>query len=416
MGTIGTTKESEAEDNVSIRRCNSQEEAAAGQSQDRLFASDFVLATLSTFANAFTMQMLFVTLPLYVIKLGGSQAEAGLVSGIIAFTALLLRPFVGWLTDAWRRRPLILIGISGYGLASAVYLLAGSIPLLLLGRFVHGVGLCCYTTAANAYVADIAPLRRRAEAMGFFSAAQAVGLIIGPLVGFLLIGTFGFQYLFSLAAGLSLAAFLLSFFTQERRKKSGAKPQPWSPRTGIVSVESLPVAWMALCMGMAWGATSAFIAIFAHQRGLPNPGFYFMIQASALLVSRTIAGPLADRYGRSAVILPGIVLMAISLLMLPFTHDVPFFLVSGALFGFGFGIAQPATMALLIDRVQPERRGLAVGTYFTGYDSGICVGAILLGVVSQHWGFSALWLLAAACTLLGLIGLLTGRRRGIPAS
>ena len=106
--------------------------------------------------------------------------------------------------------------------------------------------------------------------------------------------------------------------------------------------------------------------------------------------------------------------MAISLLMLPFTHDVPCFLISAALFGFGFGIAQPATMALLIDRVRPERRGLAVGTYFTGYDIGISVGAILLGVVSQHWGFNAMWLLAAACTLLGLAGLLHKSTRWCP--
>jgi MFS family permease len=135
-----------------------------------------------------------------------------------------------------------------------------------------------------------------------------------------------------------------------------------------------------------------------------------MIQACALLVSRTTAGPLADRHGRAAVILPGIILMAMSLLMLPFTHDVPYFLISAALFGFGFGIAQPATMALLIDRVRPERRGLAVGTYFTGYDIGISIGAILLGVVSQHWGFGVMWPLAAACTLLGLAGLLADRR------
>ena len=406
------TKESGHDDSGSAHVGDSQDEAVVGHSKDRLFTSDFVLATLTTFANAFSMQMLFVTLPVYVINLGGSQAEAGLVSGIIAFTALLFRPFMGWLTDAWRRRPLVLIGTSCYGLASVVYLLAGSIPFLLLGRFVHGVGLCCYTTAANAYVADIAPLRRRGEAMGLFSAAQAVGLIIGPVVGFLLIGTFGFQHLFYFAGGLALTAFLFSFFTRERRKTSEIKHQPWSPRTGIVAIESLPVAWMALCMGMALGATGAFIAIFAQPRGLQNPGVYFMIQAVALLVGRTFAGRFADRHGRAAVILPGIILMTISLLMLPLANGVPYFLISATLFGFGFGIAQPATMALLIDRVRPERRGLAVGTYFIGYDSGISIGAILLGMVSQHWGFSVMWLLGAACTLLGLAGLLAGRRRG----
>ena len=69
------------------------------------------------------MQMLVATLPVYVISLGGNQTDAGLVSGALAFTALLFRPFMGWLTDAWRRRPLVLIGTSCYGFASVVYLL-----------------------------------------------------------------------------------------------------------------------------------------------------------------------------------------------------------------------------------------------------------------------------------------------------
>ena len=68
-------------------------------------------------------------------------------------------------------------------------------------------------------------------------------------------------------------------------------------------------------------------------------------------------------------------------------------------------------MALLIDRVQPERRGLASSTYFIGFDAGLSMGAILMGLVSQYWGFGVMWLLAAACTLLGLLSLLANRRR-----
>jgi MFS family permease len=261
-------------------------------------------------------------------------------------------------------------------------------------------------------VADIAPLGRRAEAMGLFSAAQAVGLIIAPVVGFFLIGTFGFQHLFYFAGGLALTSLLFSFFTRERCNTSVTKHPRWSPRTGILAIESLPVAWMALCMGMAIGATGAFIAIFAQSRGLVNPGLYFTIQAVALMVSRTFTGRLADRYGRAAVILPGIILMTISLLMLPLADGSPCFLISATLLGAGLGTAQPATMALLIDRIQRERRGLAVGTYYAGFDSGISIGAILLGMVSQHWGFAVMWLLAAAVTLLGLAGLLADRRYG----
>jgi predicted MFS family arabinose efflux permease len=105
-----------------------------------------------------------------------------------------------------------------------------------------------------------------------------------------------------------------------------------------------------------------------------------------------------------------------ALALLPLAHGFPHFVISALLFGLGFGMAQPATMALLIDRVRPQQRGFATSTYFTGFDAGISIGAILLGLVSQHWGFGVMWPLAAACTLLGLIGLLADRRRGIPTA
>ena len=107
--------------------------------------------------------------------------------------------------------------------------------------------------------------------------------------------------------------------------------------------------------------------------------------------------------------IPGIILMAVALVLLPLAHGFAYLVISASLFGLGFGTAQPATMALLIDRVQPEQRGLATGTYFTGFDAGISIGSILLGMVSQQWGFGVMWPLAAACTLLGLAGLMADR-------
>jgi MFS family permease len=378
--------------------------------EDRLFTSDFVFATLANFATAFGLQMLVATLPVYVISLGGSHTEVGLVIGATGVTALLFRPFMGWLTDAWRRRPVVLIGTSAFGLASVIYLLAGSIPFLVLGRMVGGFGTSSYGTASNAYVADIAPPRRRAEAIGLFSAANAFGMIVGPVVGFMLIRATSFQHLFYFTAGMAFTAFFISLFAHERRHPRAIKGQSWSLRTGIVAIESLPLAWTALCMGMGFGALHAFIPIFAQLRGLQNPGIYYMVQAIALLISRIYAGRLADRHDRTAVIVPGIILMAISLALLPLANGLLYFVISAFLYGLGFGTAQPATMALLIDRVGPERRGLATSTYLTGYDTGNIIGSILMGLVSQYWGFGVMWTLAAVCTLLGLAGIIADRR------
>jgi len=72
---------------------DSQDETVVGHIKERLFTPDFIFATIANFANAFGLQMLAATLPVYVISLGGSQAEAGLVTGAMAITAFLFRPF-----------------------------------------------------------------------------------------------------------------------------------------------------------------------------------------------------------------------------------------------------------------------------------------------------------------------------------
>ncbi len=410
MGTTNTKKERMIEDGNPVHSSGSQGDGPGGPTDGRLFNVDFVSSTIANLASALGISMLIATIPIYVIALGGNRADAGIVTGVAQLTSVLFRPLAGWLTDAWRRRPLVLIGTSGYVAASIVYLLSGSIPLLILGRVMHGIGVCFYTTAANVYVADIAPHNRRAEALGVFSAAQAVGIIIGPAIGFFIIEAAGFHYMFYFTAGLAFAAFLISLFAREKRQNSTIKRHPWSPRTGIIDSDAIPLAWMALCMGMGFGSINAFISIFAQPRGMTNPGFYFTVQAVALLISRTFAGRFADRYGRVAAIIPGIVLMTVALAILPAAHGYHMFLAVASLFGFGFGAAQPATMALLIDRVRLEQRGLATSTYYLGFDVGLAIGSILLGMVSQHFGFGVMWPVAAALTLLSLAGLLMGRR------
>jgi MFS family permease len=360
------------------------------------------------------MQMLTATLPIYVVSMGGTAADAGLVTGALAFTAMLLRPLVGWIADAWRRRPLVLLGTACYALASVVYMLAGSIPALVVGRVVHGFGLSNYTTAANAYLADIAPPSRRAEAIGWYAVAMDVGLIVGPAVGFFVATGFGFRTLFYVSASLAAAAFLVSTLARERRRRPPGPRPAWSARTGLVAIDALPVAWTAVCLGMGFGPIGSFISIYATERGIGNPGFYFTVQAIALLASRSFSGRLADRRGRAFVMVPGIVLIALALALLPLASDFPRFVLCAALFGMGFGSTQPATMALVVDRVRPEQRGMAMSTYFLGFDAGISIGSIGFGLIGQAFGFAVMWPTAAAAVLLGLLGIVAARRSPTP--
>jgi MFS family permease len=377
--------------------------------KERLFTRAFILVIVANFANALGAQMANSILPVHVIALGKSEFLAGMITGMLAFTACLLRPFVGWLVDAWRRRPMVLIGTGCYTIANFMYAAFSSWPILFVSRFIHGFGLSNYTTASSAFVADISPPHRRAEAMGYYAIVMDIGLLGGPALAFFLIQYTGLQHIFYLTAALSGLAFLISIPVREHRKPRTGPLPPWKPATGIVAKAALPAAWIAFCMGMGVGPILAFIAIFARQRGIANPGLFFTVQAVALIVSRAFSGRLADKHGRSFVIIPGLMCIAAGLLLLPFVHTMFNLLTAAAVLGFGFGSSQPATMALTIDLVSLNDRGMAVSTFFLGFDSGISLGSFLSGAIATAFNYNTAWSVAAIFVLLGIIGI---RRSG----
>jgi MFS family permease len=287
-----------------------------------------------------------------------------------------------------------------------MYAMFGSLPVLMMSRVLHGFGLSNYSTASSAFLADIAPPHRRAEAMGYYAVAMDIGLLGGPALAFFLVRFTGLQHIFFLTAGLACVAFLISIPVREHRAPRLGPKAPWNLKTGIVSKPALPAAWLAFCLGMGVGPIVAFIAIFARQRGVDNPGLFFTIQAIALMVSRTFSGRLSDRRGRAFVLVPGLFCIAAGLMLLPFTHNLPELLIAAAFIGLGFGSAQPATMALTVDLVSPDERGMAISTYFLGFDSGISMGSFALGAIVTAFGFSVAWVVAACCVLLGLMGFL----------
>lgn len=62
---------------------------------EKLFTKNFVLTSLSTFAIFTSFYSLLVTLPIYILQLGGSESEVGLIIGVFTISAVLLRPFIG---------------------------------------------------------------------------------------------------------------------------------------------------------------------------------------------------------------------------------------------------------------------------------------------------------------------------------
>ncbi len=82
-------------------------------------------------------------LPLYMHALGAATSIVGFVSGAFAVTAILMRPFVGPAFDSFPKKRLLMIAMVLICIAMASYAVVDSVPAVIVGRFVHGLGMGC---------------------------------------------------------------------------------------------------------------------------------------------------------------------------------------------------------------------------------------------------------------------------------
>jgi MFS family permease len=265
-----------------------------------------------------------------------------------------------------------------------------------------------FPTAATVVIAELAPPTRRGEAMGWFGIANSLGLILGPVVGPAVAGRVGFPALFLLAAGMAGLGMVCICLVPaaERPARRSRLPRPGDLFSPAAVLPSL----ILLLLYIPYGTVVAFIPLVATARGLENPGLFYAVFAAAMLLVRAKAGELSDRRGRAAVIVPGMIVTGMSSLVLGMTTGPFGVLAGGALLGVGFGVAQPALMALTTDRVAPAERGKAMGTFYTAWELGIASGAAGAGWLLSVTDFAALFLVGAAMPIGGACLALRARR------
>ncbi|HEX7627414.1 MAG TPA: MFS transporter [Candidatus Methanoperedens sp.] len=362
---------------------------------EKLFSRDFVLTSLSTFTLFASFYFLLITLPIYIQKIGGTESEIGLIIGVFTISAVALRPFIGHEVDRRGRKIILITGILVFLISMLLYDYTKSVTSLLLLRVLHGVGWGAATTAATTLIADIAPPKRRGEAMGVFGMASNVAMAIGPALSMILLLKYDFSILFSISAGIALVALLLALPISETVVVR--------PKTPLFSKEALFPSALMFTVSLTYGSIVSFLSLFAQKQGITNPGVFFSVFAVTLILVRALAGKLSDIKGRKFVIIPGMIIIAAGLGVLSTASALETFIAAAFLYGLGFGLVHPSLMALLVDKVSDKGRGAAMGTFTAAFDLGIGTGSILLGLVLQYYGFQVMYTLSGLIVLTGAI-------------
>ncbi|NOU85163.1 MFS transporter [Paenibacillus sp. LMG 31460] len=356
-----------------------------------LWTKAFLITSLSNLLLFFSFQMLIPTIPTHVSQLGGNDIQVGLVIGIFTISSLLTRPFAGRALDLFGRKHVLLVGLAICALTIAGYTYMAAVTLILAARFVHGIGWGMSTTSLGTVIADIIPAERRGEGMGYYGLSNTFAMALAPLTGLWLMQTYGFPRVLLISTCLALLSLFSSLFITYTKpmpvEKSAQRPKLmdrlWE-RTAM-----LP-SGLLLCTAICYGGIVTFITLFGHEAGISNVGWFFLCNASMVLIVRPITGMLFDRKGPEWVLLPGALFTLAGLLLLSYAHSEASLASAAICYGIGFGSLQPALQAWTIARAAPNRRGAANGTFFSANDLGIGLGAMVLGALANISGSYAL--------------------------
>jgi len=146
--------------------------------------------------------MVIPIFPFYIEQMGGGGKELGLLVAVAALTELIFGPVWGSLSDRVGRKPILMIGMVGYGVSSLLFGLATELWMLYAARALSGVLSAATASTAMAYIGDSTEDQDRGGGMGILGAAGGLGIILGPGFGGWL-GGISLATPFFAAAGIS---------------------------------------------------------------------------------------------------------------------------------------------------------------------------------------------------------------------
>ncbi|MEH7235020.1 MFS transporter [Bacillus sp. JJ1562] len=374
-------------------------EETKNNNSEKLWTKSYFLTFFYAMSTQISNNMLMTGLPLYAIHLGGDNSISGMLFGFFMFVAILFRPYFGKLIDEKSRRIVLIIGAVVTAFITLSYVVAFSISLLLVMRSLHGIGFSATTNASGSVISDIVPKSRLAEGVGYFGLSNTLATAIGPALSIYLIQQFNYQTLFIVAGLIGLISILCSLMITYEKDNQKDIIQSSKRKRKISELlyekTALPTALVTAFVYVGMGVALTFIPTFALSLGIKDIGLYYTVYSVALLFTRIVGGKLADKYGSSLVIIPGLVCMTFSFVVLAYANSLGDFIFSGVLFGLGLGFVEPALNAVMIKLCPPDRRGAGNSTFFTAKDLGGGVGAICLGFISLQAGFKAVFLYSA---------------------
>lgn len=367
----------------------------------KIWSKDFIFICTANFFIFLGFQMTLPTVPLFIEALGGNDRLIGLIVGIFTFAALIMRPVAGHALESKGRALVYMGGLILFVISVGAYAFTVSIVFLFLLRILQGAGWGFSTTASGTIATDLIPVQRRGEGLGYFGLSGNLAMAIGPSLGLILAEKLPFSLLFLICSLFGAVSLLLSLMV--KYKKVEPCEQNMVPmKIDFYEKSALKPSWLIMFITVTFGGIATFLPLHAIKNGVTGIQLYFLLYALSLMLTRTFAGKLYDQKGHRSVFIPGALFIFTAMLLLAWLPNNTVLFTAAILYGSGFGAIQPALQAWSVQEAPVNRRGMANATFFSFFDLGIGIGAILFGLIGHAFGYSVIYIASALSILISM--------------
>lgn len=380
---------------------------------ERLWNRNYCKVMASNFTLFFAFYVLTPLLPLYLSEhFGATKDIIGLVLSGYTVTALVMRPFSGYLVDSFPRKTVLMVSFAAFAIFFAGYLAASTLLLFLIVRTLHGGPFGALTVANSTVAIDVLPSSRRTEGIGYYGLSNNLAMAIAPSIGiFVYRYTHSFELLFWIALIVAVAGLLVDGTVKTRCEVRGTRTKISLDRFFLVRGWLLGINMVAF--GFCFGVLSNYLAIYGKEvMGITGgTGAYFMLCSVGLILSR-LQGGRALRQGRvTHNAAEGICISLVGYTLFILLPNMVGYYASALLIGLGNGHMWPAFQNMTISVAPNSQRGTANSTILVSWDVGMGLGILVGGVISELAGYSAAFWTVAAVNALGTLTFFAATRR-----
>ncbi|MHB8155795.1 MAG: MFS transporter [Desulfocucumaceae bacterium] len=292
-------------------------------------------------------------LPYFVVHLGGGPTALGIFMASYSLMQFFFAPLWGRLSDRIGRRPVLLIGLAGYGITFILFGFASQLWMMFAIRILSGILSSAALPTAMAYMADITDGEERSKGMGIMGAAMGLGMIFGPALGGWL-GQYNFSLPFFAAGGLAVLnlPFTLAFLPESHKEK-GVQSAQVKPGITLEVIRNplFFLFFLGFIINFSMALFEGTFALYAADKagfGTRELGTLFAILGVfGVVVQGGLLGRLSKKYGDAAVIKTGVFISSAGMLLILLSSDRGILYFTTVIFNVGISLLGPSSSSLV---------------------------------------------------------------------